>query len=361
MAVVEKYPLEITAEAKGTTAVIRISGGLYQWNNSTEEFSQKIDALIEQGANDVEVYINSPGGDVFVAAEIINQINRFPGKKTGTGGAIVASAATSIAIELDSFEMAENGQWMYHKPMGSLYGNEDRIVSDLKLLQDLTTHYKSRYAAKTGKSIDEIEAAWGKGDVWLTASEAKKQKFITGVVSKVKITPETKALFEATGAPKIPKIDEFNPDLNMKNRNQIIAALKLPMDATDEQIQAAVEASAQAAGEASGLKDQAEKNQKNRIQAAIDAAILDKKVQADQRENLIEMGMAKEETLIKYLASLPAIAKPTNDPGQSNADIHANWTLADYLEKDPNALEVLAEKDPSKFQALNEAHYGIKI
>ena len=65
-----QYPMSITAEQKGMKAEIRISGAIYDWNNSAEEITQKIDTFITGGINDVDVYINSPGGDVFQSAEI---------------------------------------------------------------------------------------------------------------------------------------------------------------------------------------------------------------------------------------------------------------------------------------------------
>lgn len=73
----EKYPLTITAAQKDDVAEIRIMGALYEWNNSVEKFTAQVDDLIAQGHQDVDVYINTPGGDVFVAAEIINQLQRF--------------------------------------------------------------------------------------------------------------------------------------------------------------------------------------------------------------------------------------------------------------------------------------------
>lgn len=359
----EKYPLQITAEKKGKVAEVRITGSIYEWNNSSEEFTRKVDSFLADGIKDITVYLNCPGGDVFVAAEIINQINRFPGIKKGIGGAIVASAATMIAIELDSFEMAENGQFMYHKPSAYLSGNEDKIESSLKLLKDLSAQYKSKYANKTGKTEDEIEAAWSKGDVWLTAKEALDQKFITAIIEKVKITPETKALFEACGAPIIPSIDENkNQESKMKNRNQIIAKLGLAADATDEQIEAAIDKNLKAAGEVETVKAEADKNKKQQVEEFVDGAILAKKATADQRENLITMGLSNFDSLKSFVASLPGVQKPEIVPGQGNDNtIRANWTLNDYLEKDPQALEVMAEKEPEKFKKLNEAHYNVKI
>lgn len=366
MAMAEKYPLEIHAAIKNKVAEIKITGTLYGWGDLESTMTKQIDGFIAQGIKDAHVYINSPGGSVFVANEIINQLKRFTGSLTGTGGALVASAATAIALELDSFEMAENGQYMYHKPTSYLSGNEDKIESDLKLLRDLTKHYKAKYAEKTGKTEEEIEANWAKGDVWLTATEAMNQKFITGVIKKVKITPETKAMFTACGSPVTPEVDaELKPEIyNMKNRDQIIAALKLPSDATDEQIEAAVVAAQKKAETAEKLEGDNRAAMKKQVEDFVDAAIVAKKATADQRDNLIAMGTSNFESLKSFVESIKPVEKPQTTPsgdGGSGESTRANWTLQDYIDNDPQALETLAEKEPAKFKALNEAHYQTKL
>lgn len=365
-AMAEQYPMTITAEKKNQVAEIRITGALYEWNNSSEEITRKIDAFIESGVKDVTVYINSPGGDVFVAAEIINQIHRFTGSKKGVGGAIVASAATMIAIELDSFEMAENGQFMYHKPSAHLSGDENKIESSLKLLKSLSSQYKTKYATKTGKTEEEIEANWSKGDVWLSAQEALEQKFITGVIKKTAITPETKALFVACGSPVIPEVDKELPKIlntNMENRNQIIAALKLSADATDAQIEAAVKNAQSKADQVTALTAQAEADKRKSVEDFVDGMIVAKKATADQRENLIGLGTNSFDQLKAFANSLPGLEKPNPSAGSSESDltVRASWTLQDYLDKDPTALNVMAEKEPEKFGKLNSAHYGIAL
>ena len=152
-------------EAKGKKAEIRIDGEIRQWENSARQFRRQITEALAAGVRDVDLYLNTVGGSCFEANEIANEIQRFPGKIKGYGGALVASAGTYIACICETFEMAENGHWMYHKPMGDIRGNEDEVTAGLKLLQNLTKQYRKTYADTTGKSEDEIEAAWSKGDV----------------------------------------------------------------------------------------------------------------------------------------------------------------------------------------------------
>lgn len=298
-ALASQYPMQITAEQKGTKAEIRISGAIYDWQNSSQEITQKIDDFLSRGINDADIYINSPGGDVFASAEISNQIKRFTGVKKGFGGAIVASAATDIAISLDSFEMAENGQFMYHKPSANLSGNEDKIETSLVLLKNLTSQYKTRLSVKSGLTVDEIEANWNKGDVWLTAQQALEQKFITGVITKTTITPDTKAMFEACGSPNIPAVT-FAPN----------------------------------------IQSEAEKNKGIEIKAIVNQLVFDKKINAIQVQSVENMFKANFDDTLKFFdikKPLQKISSLINVTGTSKG--RENWTLNDWREKAPLELK----------------------
>lgn len=352
----DKYPLIVTATAKEKVAEIRISGMIHNWNNSSEEITVKIDEFIASGIKDVNVYLNSPGGDVFQAAEIANQIQRFTGAKKGYGGALVGSAATMLAVELDTFEMAENGQFMYHKPSAYLSGNEDEITSALKLLQNLSSQYKQMYADKTGIAVEDIEAKWSKGDVWLTAKEALEQKFITGVIKKTAITRDTKAMFEACGSPNIPKITNHKKPVNIMNQKLLAQTLGLPEDASEEQINALVLANKAAAEETAGLKADATAKATLETTAKVDtlinAAIVDKKINATQAESLKVLAKADFAACESYIKGLTALGKLSDavTPGATGT------TAKDFSALSDSEKQTLAQEDPEAFRASYNAY-----
>ncbi|MDQ8012034.1 MAG: ATP-dependent Clp protease proteolytic subunit [Flavobacterium nitrogenifigens] len=356
-----KFPLSITAEAKEDFAEIRISGVIHQWQNSAQDFKRQIDDLIAKGIKNVKLYISTPGGSVFEANEIANEIKRFSGTVSGYGGALVASAGSYLALICDTFEMAENGQYMYHKPMGSIQGNEDKVAADLKLLQNLTNQYRTAYAEKTGLTEDEIESRWSKGDVWLSAKEALDQGFITSVSSKKeKITEDHKALFIACGAPTIPNVNSKKEN-NMKNRNELIAALKLPADATDEQILAAATKASEKAGTVEKLENEKTASVQKQAEELIDKAITtDKKITADVREQYIKFAVADMDGTKSILNSMPALVKPSAnfDNGKNTDESRKDWTLEDYQKKDVKALEKMMIEDPEAFAKLEEAYFA---
>jgi ATP-dependent Clp protease protease subunit len=349
-AIAHDYPLVITAEAKENKAYLSITGVIYEWNNSAEAITRRIDEFLAEGIQDVHVYLNGPGGDVFQAAEIENQIQRFPGSKTGTAGALLASAYTKIAISLDSCEQAENGQFMYHKPSGRLSGNEDAIASGLKLLQNMSIQYKEAYAAKTGITAEVIEANWKTGDVWLSAKEAVAQKFITGITKNASITKETKALFKACGSPNIPRITNHTKPLKIMDQKILALSLGLPEDASEETIKATIQANKTAAAEVAGLK--AEKAAKEtadttaKVETLINSAITAKKVNATQGESLKTWAKTDFAGCESYINGLTALGKISDAivPG-SDGKIKA---FADMSEAEQ---QTLSAEDPEAFKA----------
>lgn len=355
-AIAKDFPLSITAESKENVAYLRITGAIYNWNNSAEEITQKIDEFLDAGITDVKVYLNGPGGDVFQAAEIENQIQRFPGSKTGTGGALIASAYTSIAASLDSFEMAENGQYMYHKPMGYFSGNEDKIKKELQLLKNLTSQYKSMYASKTGMSEDEIEASWKEGDVWLTAKEAVEKKFINGVIKKAPIDKATKAMIEACAAPTIPKVTNSQKHEDIMDKKILIALLGLPSDASDAQIEAAVKAGVEAVKTNASLtkaqKQKEEKEAKEKAETLVKAALASKKIKADQVENLTKWAESDYEACEAHLKSLSPLEKVSASVKGAAGGGGNGQPEKKFIDMTVEERDELANEDPETFRAL---------
>lgn len=352
----KQFPLSITAEAVGQTANFRVTGALYDWNNTAEDMTAQVDQFLADGVLDVHVYLNGPGGDVFLAAEIENQILRFPGKKIGTGGALIASAYTKIASCLDDFKQADNGHYMYHKPSANIRGNEDEVTSGLQLLKNLSTSYKETYATKTGLSVEQIESNWSKGDVWLTAKEAAAQKFISGVIKKEPITAEIKALFQACHSPIIPKITNIKKPVNIMNQKLLAQALGLPEDASEEQINAVVLANKKAAEETAGLKATAtlkEESEKTvKVDALINGAITDKKITAAQAEPLKSWAKLDFMACENHIKALTALGKVSDAivPGATST------TAKDYSAMTEAEQQTLAQEDPEAFRASYMAY-----
>jgi len=317
VAMSKDYPFAITAEAKEKTATVRITGVIWNWGNSSEQFRSQIEKFNADGVNHLHIYINTPGGSVIEANEIVNIIKSFKGKVTGEGGALVASAGTYIALECESFEMSPNGQWMYHKPIARLEGNEDKIESDLVALKNFTADYKARYAERTNLTEAQIEKKWAKGDVWLSPKQALKDGFVTGIKkAPAKITEDTAALMAACGSPKAytpdtPKQKQKQKPNTMDQLEALALQLGLPKTATqaevDDKIEALKKAESDNAVLAQKQKDDTAAKAKKDKEDFFAKAVKDKKLDAKQAAGMHAWYDADAQGCIAYVEALPSI------------------------------------------------------
>ena len=68
------------------------------------------------GEGDVTIWINSPGGDCFAAAQIYSMLMDYKGKVNVRIDSLAASAASVIAMAGDTVEMSPVGMMMIHNP-----------------------------------------------------------------------------------------------------------------------------------------------------------------------------------------------------------------------------------------------------
>ena len=78
------------------------------------------------GYEDIDIYFNSGGGDVFAGLAIYNQLKRYSGHKVGYVDGMAASIASVIMFACDELHFATGAQAMIHK--GSFY---ERSIDNL--------------------------------------------------------------------------------------------------------------------------------------------------------------------------------------------------------------------------------------
>lgn len=83
-----------------------ISSYEYEGSTSANLFKKELDSINPEA--DINIFINSPGGEVFEGIAIGNMIKRRKGKTTCTVDALAASIATVIAASCDKVYMYKN-------------------------------------------------------------------------------------------------------------------------------------------------------------------------------------------------------------------------------------------------------------
>lgn len=69
------------------------------------------------------------------------------------------------------------------------------------------------------------------------------------------------------------------------------------------------------------------------------------------------LGMPANSTDEQLLERLNAVTEERSNDVVSE-DPTENWTISDFLEKDPEALHTMASQNPTRFKRLNAAHFG---
>ena len=86
------------------------------------------------GYEDIDIYFNSGGGDVFAGLAIYNQLKRYSGHKIGYVDGMAASIASVIMFACDELHFSTGAQAMIHKPSCMAWGNADDMEKTIKQL-----------------------------------------------------------------------------------------------------------------------------------------------------------------------------------------------------------------------------------
>lgn len=161
----------------GKTTVLSIFDDIGAYGVSAKSFLNDLRTVT---TDEVDVEINSPGGDVFAGLAIYNGL-RASGKKINVKVlGLAASAASLVAMAGDTIEMPENAFMMIHNPWGFAMGGADEMRNTADVLDKIGTGLVSTYAKRTGKTDQEITALLD-AETWMTAQEAVDAGFATSV------------------------------------------------------------------------------------------------------------------------------------------------------------------------------------
>ena len=151
---------------------------------------QFADELKECGGKPLNVHVNSPGGDVFAAQAIYNQLKGYSGNVTMYIDGMCASAATIITCAGDVVIMPENAVYMIHNPKTAAVGYYD--ANDLKKISNSLDVTKQTiinvYEKKCKENLSENKIKKMMDDeTWMSAQDALKNGFIDRIDDECKV------------------------------------------------------------------------------------------------------------------------------------------------------------------------------
>lgn len=129
-------------------------------------------ALRSIGDQDIDVEINSPGGDYFQGVAIYNLLRRHPKAVNVQILGIAASAASVIAMAGDTISIAHNAEIMIHEASGIFIGTKSEMAVAVETLQHIDDAMVATYAARSGRPAEEFADMIAGKDVYFRGQEA---------------------------------------------------------------------------------------------------------------------------------------------------------------------------------------------
>lgn len=124
----------------------------------------------------ISVWINSPGGDVFAAAQIYNMLMDYQYDVTVKIDGLAASAASVIAMAGTTVEMSPVAMMMIHNPATIAIGDSEEMKKAVKMLDEVKESIMNAYEIKTGLARDKISKLMD-AESWFNAKKAVELGF----------------------------------------------------------------------------------------------------------------------------------------------------------------------------------------
>lgn len=143
------------------------------WGISAEQVGK---TLAEFGGADVDIYLNTPGGDVFEGRAIQTNLKRYAGNVTVHMDGLVASAGTTVALGGDKRIISQGARFMIHNSWTLGFGDKNDLQKTVDLLSRIDEDIAGDYAAVTGEDRATI-TQWMDDETWFSAQQALDHGF----------------------------------------------------------------------------------------------------------------------------------------------------------------------------------------
>lgn len=190
--------------AGGDTAEIMLYGEIifdmpeeWKWSKedkSAADFDKAVKKIKEDGAKNVLLRINSPGGFIFEAVAMRSILVNAGFEKIDIRiEGLCASAATLLAtIPGARVTITPGSQYMIHNPHNRCIGTARDMEKMAESLRKDEENTRAIYAKKCGKSDEQIKA-WMDEEKWFSAQEAVDNGFCDAVTDEENNTSKAAA------------------------------------------------------------------------------------------------------------------------------------------------------------------------
>ena len=210
--------------------VLRLEGPIDEDSFWGDEITpQAFREELEADTGDITVWLNSPGGSVFAAADIYTMLCDYPGKVTVKIESLAASAASVVAMAGDSVLMSPVSLLMIHDPMTIAMGNTKDMEKAISTLNEVKESIINAYVRKTGLSRNKVSKLMS-DETWINAKKAVE----LGFADKIMFDKDTPPKGEDTNEAKTEDRLYSTRGMRQAILNRLCAAPKVTDEAQED-------------------------------------------------------------------------------------------------------------------------------
>ncbi|MDY0186187.1 MAG: Clp protease ClpP [Desulfuromonadaceae bacterium] len=214
------------AEQSNSITMYGVIGDSYSSYYGEGVTLSRVDAALRSiGDNEVDVYINSPGGDMFEGIAIYNRLREHPKKVTVKVIGLAASAASIIAMAGEDRLIAKSAFLMIHNCWSYFVGNRHELRSIADQLEEFDTSMRDVYIDTSGTPEKDIEEMMDR-EAYLSGRSSVDKSFMTGYLSADEITTEATPEDTQTNALKALDVALSKSGMPRSERRKLLADLK---------------------------------------------------------------------------------------------------------------------------------------
>lgn len=170
------YDIKNLASGAAELAIYDDIGG---WGINAQQMLADLESVKER---DLNIRMNTRGGDVFEGIAIYSAIKRIDNKVTCMVDSLAASIGSVIAMAADEILIAPPAKMMIHEAHGGVQGDAAEARKFADLLEGTSDTIAKIYAERTGGS----HATWRermREETWYNADEAVDAGLADGILS----------------------------------------------------------------------------------------------------------------------------------------------------------------------------------
>ena len=157
--------------------ILYLNGAIAEESWFGDEITPKqFKSELVSGEGDIDIWINSPGGDCIAASQIYNMLMDYKGNVTVKIDGIAASAASVIAMAGTTVKVSPTSLMMIHNPLTVAIGDSTEMKKAIQMLDEVKESIINAYELKTGQSRAKLSKLMD-GETWLNANKALELGF----------------------------------------------------------------------------------------------------------------------------------------------------------------------------------------